>query len=152
MTVNVPLTPHLKAFLRQQLATGRYESETEVIRAALSLMEEQAIADEADAVWLKKELDKGLTSPPSEPMTKTHSGKACATGWKPTQLPTMKPDRLIHKNSQASADINGLSDYYRRKAGMTIARRFVDNAEQAFERLAGHAKHGRTRRPRRVTL
>jgi len=70
MTNDLPLTPHLEQFVRQQLATGRFQSESDVIRAALRLLEEQSVSHEASVAWLKQELDKGLSSRPSEPVTK----------------------------------------------------------------------------------
>ena len=41
MTINVNLTPHLEEMVRQKVASGRYNSASEVIREALRLMEEQ---------------------------------------------------------------------------------------------------------------
>jgi antitoxin ParD1/3/4 len=70
MTIGVPLTPHLEQFIREQLATGRFQSESDVIRAALRLLEEQAYSKEATIAWLKQEIDKGLSSRPSEPVTR----------------------------------------------------------------------------------
>jgi plasmid stabilization system protein ParE len=36
---------------------------------------------------------------------------------------------------QATADINEQADYYLENAGLTIALRFIDNAERAFNEL-----------------
>jgi toxin ParE1/3/4 len=47
----------------------------------------------------------------------------------------MKPNRVIHKTGLATADINELADYYYENAGLTIALRFIDNAERAFNEL-----------------
>jgi antitoxin ParD1/3/4 len=69
MNINTPLTPHLEQFVREQLTAGRFQSESEVIRAALRLLEEQSLTEEASIAWLKQELDKGLSSRPSEPVT-----------------------------------------------------------------------------------
>ena len=41
MNISVPLTPHLEQFLREQLATGRFQTEDEIICAALRLLEDQ---------------------------------------------------------------------------------------------------------------
>ena len=41
MNISVPLTPHLEQFLREQLAIGRFQTEDEIIRAALRLLEDQ---------------------------------------------------------------------------------------------------------------
>jgi toxin ParE1/3/4 len=47
----------------------------------------------------------------------------------------MKADRIIHKTGLATADINELADYFLEKANLTIALRFIDNAEHAFDQL-----------------
>lgn len=70
MTVDSPLPPHLQKFVREQLATGRFQSESDLIHKALYLLEEQSHSREATAAWLKQEIDKGLNSKPSEPVTK----------------------------------------------------------------------------------
>lgn len=40
-TLNVSLTPELTAFIAAKVATGRYSSASEVVRAALRLLDEQ---------------------------------------------------------------------------------------------------------------
>jgi toxin ParE1/3/4 len=47
----------------------------------------------------------------------------------------MKDDRVIHKTGLASADIEELADFYFANAGLTVAIRFIDNAERAFNEL-----------------
>jgi putative addiction module CopG family antidote len=42
MNITVPLTPHLEQFLREQLATGRFQTQDEVVCAALRLLEDQS--------------------------------------------------------------------------------------------------------------
>jgi antitoxin ParD1/3/4 len=39
-TMNVSITPELAAFVQGRVATGRYRSASEVVRAALRLLEE----------------------------------------------------------------------------------------------------------------
>lgn len=39
--MNVNLTPHLEAMIREKVASGRYSTSSEVVREALCLMEEQ---------------------------------------------------------------------------------------------------------------
>jgi len=70
MTHETPLPPNLQQFISEQLAIGHFESEGEVIRTALHLLEERFHSQEACGDWLKQELDKGLESRPSEPITK----------------------------------------------------------------------------------
>lgn len=64
------LPPHLEQFVRDQLATGRFRSEGEVVHTALHLLEGQAGSRAADSAWLKQELDRGLNSRPGEPITR----------------------------------------------------------------------------------
>ena len=40
-TLNVSLTPELTAFIAAKVATGRYRSASEVVRAALRLLDER---------------------------------------------------------------------------------------------------------------
>ena len=47
----------------------------------------------------------------------------------------MRADRVIHKTGLATVDIEELADYYLEKAGFTVAIRFIDNAERAFNEL-----------------
>jgi toxin ParE1/3/4 len=54
----------------------------------------------------------------------------------------MPNDRVIHKTGLATDDIREQADYYRQKAGLTAALRFVDNAELAFEQLVQMPKIG----------
>src|SRR5580704_5542111 len=69
MTVDYPLPPHLQQFVNEQLATGHFQSEREVIHTALHLLEERYHSREALTSWLKQEIDKGMSSKPSEPVT-----------------------------------------------------------------------------------
>ncbi len=39
-TMNVSITPQLAAFVHERVATGRYRSASEVVRAALRLLED----------------------------------------------------------------------------------------------------------------
>jgi Arc/MetJ-type ribon-helix-helix transcriptional regulator len=56
MTHHVPITPPIEELLRQQLATGRFESASEVLSAALRQLEEQrssspVLPDESFGLW-----------------------------------------------------------------------------------------------------
>lgn len=54
----------------------------------------------------------------------------------------MTAERIVHKSSLATSDINDLTDYYRKQAGLPVAMRFVDNAERAFEQLRAMPRIG----------
>lgn len=71
MMIDGPFPPHLEQFVRDQVASGQFRSEGEVVQTALRLLEEQVQTREAAHAWLKQELDKGLNSRSSEPITKT---------------------------------------------------------------------------------
>ncbi|HEX4607133.1 MAG TPA: type II toxin-antitoxin system ParD family antitoxin [Urbifossiella sp.] len=72
MTSDSPLPPHLERFVRDQLATGHFRSESDLIQTALRLLERQEHSPEATRAWLKQELDKGLESRPAEPVTEAY--------------------------------------------------------------------------------
>jgi len=69
MSLNVSLTPRLEAFVHETVTTGRYQSASEVVRAALRLLEEHEQQKAATLEWLATEVQKGLDSGPSEPVT-----------------------------------------------------------------------------------
>ena len=66
MGMNINLTPELEDLVRRKVASGRYNSASEVVREALRLMEQQ---DEVRAVRLERlrtDIHEGLDSGPSE--------------------------------------------------------------------------------------
>lgn len=68
MGMNINLTETLEEMVRNKVATGLYNSASEVVRDALRLMQEQ---DEYRAVrlnQLKTAVQQGLDSGPSEPL------------------------------------------------------------------------------------
>jgi antitoxin ParD1/3/4 len=69
MTVNVSLTPHLEDFIHQTVNSGRYGSASEVVRAALRLLEHYEHQKAVSLEWLASEIQKGIASGPSEPIT-----------------------------------------------------------------------------------
>jgi antitoxin ParD1/3/4 len=65
MPMNISLTPHLEQMIREKIASGSYNSASEVVREALRLLEQ---ADQFRAVKLQKlreDIQEGLASGPS---------------------------------------------------------------------------------------
>lgn len=61
-TRNVNLTEKLDAFVDSRVASGRYESASEVVRAALGTLERDEREYEAKLTALRKALDEGDAS------------------------------------------------------------------------------------------
>jgi antitoxin ParD1/3/4 len=58
-TVNVSITPELNAFLQSRVASGRYQTTSEVIREALRLLERHEREKDESLVQLKSKLARG---------------------------------------------------------------------------------------------
>lgn len=62
MTMNVNLSPQLEDMVRQKVASGLYNSASEVVREALRLMEEQDQIRAAKLEQLRQDIREGLNS------------------------------------------------------------------------------------------
>ena len=60
--MNVSLTPHYDEFIAQKLKSGQYHSASEVVRAALRLLEEQEKIQKARIAYFKGVLQEGIES------------------------------------------------------------------------------------------
>lgn len=60
--MNVSLTPHFDEFISHMVHSGQYHSASEVIRAALRLLEENEAAKQARIEFYKTEIQKGIDS------------------------------------------------------------------------------------------
>jgi antitoxin ParD1/3/4 len=58
-TLNVSLTPELNQFVQDRIATGRYQTASEVVREGLRLLEHQERDRETAYTALKAKLDRG---------------------------------------------------------------------------------------------
>jgi antitoxin ParD1/3/4 len=58
-TVNVSLTPELSAFLQNRVASGRYQTTSEVVREALRLLERHEHEREQAVQEFKAKLERG---------------------------------------------------------------------------------------------
>ena len=65
MPINVSLTPQLEDMIRKKVASGLYNSASEVVRDALRLMEEQDRVRAVKLEQLRQDIRDGLNS--SEP-------------------------------------------------------------------------------------
>jgi len=61
-TRNVNLTDELDRFVNSRIESGRYESASEVIRAALRTLEREEREYEAKMAALRKAIDEGMAS------------------------------------------------------------------------------------------
>lgn len=64
--MNVSLNKHYDTYIQNEVKSGRYNSASEVIRAALRLLEERDKAKQAEVEWYRKEIQKGLDSGPAK--------------------------------------------------------------------------------------
>jgi len=62
MPINVNLTPQLEEMVRHKVASGMYNSASEVVREALRLMEERDRMREAKLEMLRRDIREGLES------------------------------------------------------------------------------------------
>lgn len=67
MSMNVNLTPQLESLVRQKVASGLYNSASEVVREALRLMEEQDRMRTIKFEQLRQDIRDGLNSGESTP-------------------------------------------------------------------------------------
>lgn len=67
MGMNVNLTPQLEELVRSKVSSGLYTSASEVVREALRLMQERDMLRDAKLEELRRDVQRGLTSGPSEP-------------------------------------------------------------------------------------
>ena len=58
-SLNVSLTPELERFVQDRVASGRYQTASEVIREGLRLLEQQEREREATLAALKAKLERG---------------------------------------------------------------------------------------------
>lgn len=67
MSMNVNLTPQLEEMIREKVRSGLYTSASEVVRAALRLMEEQDRLRAVQLESLRADIEEGLRSGAAKP-------------------------------------------------------------------------------------
>jgi antitoxin ParD1/3/4 len=65
MPMNISLTPHLEEMIRSKIASGSYNSASEVVREALRLLEEEDQLRSLKLQRLREDIRDGLDSGPS---------------------------------------------------------------------------------------
>jgi antitoxin ParD1/3/4 len=65
MAMNISLTPHLEEMIRAKIASGSYNSASEVVREALRLLEEEDKLRSLKLRKLREDINEGLESGPS---------------------------------------------------------------------------------------
>ncbi len=58
-TVNISITPELDTFLESRVASGRYQTTSEVVREALRLLQRQEMERDEAFLQLKAKLQRG---------------------------------------------------------------------------------------------
>ena len=59
-TMNVSLPPELEAFVDSRVASGQYQSASEVVREALQLLQEREMTRQADLEEVRRKIAIGL--------------------------------------------------------------------------------------------
>jgi len=65
MPMNISLTPHLEEMIREKIASGSYNSASEVVREALRLLEQEDHLRSLKLEKLRKDIREGLDSGPA---------------------------------------------------------------------------------------
>ena len=60
--MNLSLTPDLERFVQRKVASGRYNSASEVVRAALRVLEENEQVRQIEIANLRQKIQEGLDS------------------------------------------------------------------------------------------
>lgn len=68
MSSALSLGPHFRALVDDLVESGRYESEDEVLREGLRLLEAREDARSASVAALREAIEFGLASGPAEPL------------------------------------------------------------------------------------
>ena len=90
MGMNINLTPKLEEMIRGKVASGMYNSASEVVRDALRLMDEKDRLHAAKLDQLRQEIQEGLTS-------------GAATAWNREELKRQGSAKRAAKDRTAKA-------------------------------------------------
>jgi len=87
MTMNINLSPQLEELVRNKVASGFYNSASEVVREALRLMDTQDRLRETKLIQLRQDIQEGLDS-----------GEA--TAWNPDEVKQEGRKRRAARNTK----------------------------------------------------
>jgi Arc/MetJ-type ribon-helix-helix transcriptional regulator len=94
MSIDVGLTPRLQAFIQAELAAGHFQSEEDLVRAAIQLLEHYANSPRSSGAI-------GATAHVSE--RTTHGGPALSENAKAQAKPPIRNDLPASKSARRSA-------------------------------------------------
>lgn len=63
--MNVSLKPHFEQLIRENVKSGQYQSPSEVIKAALHLLEQQETESQESIDYYRREIQKGIDRGPA---------------------------------------------------------------------------------------
>ena len=87
MPMNISLTPHLEAMIREKVESGSYNSASEVVREALRLLEQEDQLRTLKMERLRRDIQEGLDSGPN-------------TGFDPQEIKRAARDRKVAKSEK----------------------------------------------------
>ncbi len=67
-TLTISVTEHQASLLEEAVAEGKFASDSEAVRAALTLWEKREAAKAAEVEWLRREIQAGIDSGEAKPL------------------------------------------------------------------------------------
>ena len=80
-SIHATVTPELDSFVDELVDTGRFSSQSEAVRAALRLLEDEERLRDMKLEALKQKIQKGLDSGPPSTLNMEEIKKAARTAW-----------------------------------------------------------------------
>ena len=80
-SIHATVTPELDSFVNKLVDSGRFSSQSEAVRAALRLLEDEERLKDVKLEALKEKIQKGLDSGPPSTLNIEEIKKAARTAW-----------------------------------------------------------------------